>query len=133
MSKILSGVVVSNKSNKTIIVLVETRKTHPIYKKQYTRSRRIAAHDENNSVQVGDRVNIVETRPISATKRFKLVEVVAKAGIEHIEELPEVVAVKPKKSPVSQKDAEEVKESADANLSSGALAKEEAMADKETK
>lgn len=124
MSKILTGVVVSNKANKTITVLVETRKTHPIYKKQYTRSQKIAAHDETNSAQVGDRVNIVETRPISATKRFKLIDVVAKAGIEHIEEVPEVVAEKPKQSPVAPKVASgKDKESADAK----------AMADKETK
>lgn len=97
MSKILSGVVVSNKSNKTIIVLVETRKTHPIYKKQYTRSQRIAAHDEANSCEVGDKVNIVETRPISATKRFKLVDVVAKAAIEHVED-DVVEALRPAKA-----------------------------------
>ena len=96
--KILTGRVVSNKSNKTIIVLVETRMTHPIYKKQYTRSARIAAHDEENVAQVGDKVTIAETRPISATKRFKLNEVVAKATIEHMEEVPEVVAEKPKKA-----------------------------------
>ncbi len=103
MSKILTGVVVSNKSNKTIVVLVETRKTHPIYKKQYTRSQKIAAHDEANEANIGDRVNIVETRPISATKRFKLVEVTTKAAIKHIEDT--VVAEKPKQSPVEPKSA----------------------------
>ncbi len=101
--KILTGRVVSNKSNKTIIVLVETRMTHPIYKKQYTRSTRIAAHDEENVAQVGDKVTIAETRPISATKRFKLNEVVAKATIEHMEEVPEIVAEKPKRSKVAKK------------------------------
>lgn len=91
MSKILTGVVVSNKANKTITVLVEARKTHPIYKKQYTRSQKIAAHDETNSANIGDKVNIVETRPISATKRFKLVEVTTKASIAHVEETEPVV------------------------------------------
>ncbi len=94
--KILTGVVVSNKSDKTIIVLVETRMTHPIYKKQFTRSRRIAAHDEANTAKQGDKVTIVETRPISATKRFKLEAVVSKAAIKHIEEAVLVVE-KPKK------------------------------------
>lgn len=94
--KMLTGKVVSNKTNKTIVVLVETRMTHPIYKKQYTRSARIAAHDETNEAKLGDKVTIVETRPISATKHFKLQEIVAKAAIEHIEEEIEGVAPKPK-------------------------------------
>jgi len=110
MTKILTGVVVSNKANKTIVVLVETRKTHPIYKKQYTRSQRIAAHDETNTANVGDRVNIVETRPISATKHFKLESVVTKAIIKHVEE-PVIVIEKSKQSPVVPKVApDKVKE-----------------------
>lgn len=97
MAKILTGVVVSKKNDKTIIVLVETRKTHPIYKKQFTISQRIAAHDEANSAKPGDKVTIVETRPISATKRFKLETIVAKAGVAHIDEDDVLEAIKPKK------------------------------------
>lgn len=102
--KILTGIVVSDKADKTIIVLVETRMTHPIYKKQFTRSRRIAAHDENNTAKQGDKVTIVETRPISATKRFKLESVVSKAAIKHIEKTVLVVE-KPKRSTVAPKAA----------------------------
>ena len=97
MAKILTGVVVSKKTDKTIIVLVETRKTHPIYKKQYTISQRIAAHDETNQAKSGDKVTIVETRPISATKRFKLEKIVAKAGIAHIDEADVSEVLKSKK------------------------------------
>ncbi len=97
MAKILTGVVVSKKTDKTIIVLVETRKTHPIYKKQYTISQRIAAHDETNQAKTGDKVTIVETRPISATKRFKLENIVAKAGIEHVDEADVLEVIKAKK------------------------------------
>lgn len=83
MARTLNGVVVSDKGNKTIVVAVETRKTHPIYKKQYTETKRFAVHDEKNEAHVGDKVAVVEVRPLSATKRFSLERIVAKAGIEH--------------------------------------------------
>lgn len=92
MARTLTGIVVSNKADKTIIVNVETRKTHPIYKKQYTEGRRIAAHDESNEANVGDKVTIIETRPISASKRFKLQSIDAKAGIAHIENELEILS-----------------------------------------
>ncbi|HUD10079.1 MAG TPA: 30S ribosomal protein S17 [Candidatus Saccharimonadales bacterium] len=76
MSKSLIGIVTSDKPNKTIIVTVQTRKTHPIYRKQYAVSKHFAAHDEKNEAAKGDRVMIVETRPISATKRFKLEKII---------------------------------------------------------
>lgn len=66
-----TGVVSSDKGDKTIIVTVATRKAHPIYKKQYTSSKRFMAHDEKNS-SFGDTVVIAETRPLSARKRFVL-------------------------------------------------------------
>ena len=69
------GRVVSNKANKTITVLVERRVRHPMYGKILRRSTKLHAHDENNQCKEGDLVAIVETRPLSATKRFKLVEV----------------------------------------------------------
>lgn len=86
MSRVLNGVVVSNKNNKTIVVSVETSKTHPVYKKKYKQTKRYQAHDENNTANVGDVVTIEESKPLSATKRFVLKTIVSKAGIAHIEE-----------------------------------------------
>lgn len=78
MAKPLVGIVTSNKGNKTIVVTINTRKTHPLYRKQYTVSRKIMAHDEKNEAQPGDKVSIVETRPISARKRFMLENIIEK-------------------------------------------------------
>ena len=77
----LIGKVVSDKGQKTIIVNVETYKTHPLYKKRVVSSKNYAAHDEKNEAKIGDTVRIVETRPLSRTKRFRLVEIVKKAII----------------------------------------------------
>lgn len=88
MSRVLTGVVVSDKNDKTIVVSVETSKTHPVYKKQYKQTKRYQAHDANNQARVGDLVTIVETRPMSATKHFALQNVVKKAGVAHVEEEP---------------------------------------------
>ncbi len=72
MAKYLNGIVTSDQRDKSITVTVTTRETHPIYKKQYSVSRKYQAHDENNEAGKGDRVSIVETRPISKTKSYKL-------------------------------------------------------------
>jgi len=85
MAKTLTGVVSSDKGDKTIVVTVATRKTHPLYKKQYTFSKKFMAHDEANEAREGDKVVIAETKPLSARKRFALVKVVEKAPIRHIE------------------------------------------------
>ena len=77
----LVGRVVSDKTDKTITVLVETYKNHPLYKKRVKYSKKYAAHDEKNEARIGDIVRIVETRPLSRTKRFRLVEIVEKAII----------------------------------------------------
>mgnify|MGYP002521148896 FL=1 len=77
----LVGKVVSDKTDKTITVLVETYKNHPLYKKRVKYSKKYAAHDEKNEARIGDIVRIVETRPLSRTKRFRLVEIVEKAII----------------------------------------------------
>ena len=77
----LIGKVVSNKCDKTITVLVDTYKKHPLYGKRVKQSKKYAAHDENNEAKIGDKVRIVETRPLSRTKKFKLVEIVEKAVI----------------------------------------------------
>ena len=79
--KVLTGTVVSDKMDKTITVLVETYKNHPIYHKRVKYSKKYKAHDENGVAGIGDTVKIMETRPLSATKHFRLVEVIKKASI----------------------------------------------------
>jgi small subunit ribosomal protein S17 len=73
------GYVVSDKMDKTIVVLVEDRKKHPLYGKVMRLSKKVKAHDENNTAGVGDLVLIDETRPLSATKNWRLVEILEKA------------------------------------------------------
>ncbi|MCX8112732.1 MAG: 30S ribosomal protein S17 [Bacteroidia bacterium] len=73
------GEVVSNKMQKTIIVRVVRNEPHPLYRKPVKRFRKFAAHDENQEAQIGDIVRIMETRPLSRTKRWRLVEIVQKA------------------------------------------------------
>ena len=77
----LIGKVVSASNNKTITVLVETSKKHPLYKKQVKYSKKYAAHDEANKAKVGDTVKIRMTRPLSKTKRYELGEVLVEAVI----------------------------------------------------
>ncbi len=77
--KALQGVVVSDKMDKTIVVMVEERVKHPLYGKVMTKSSRVKAHDENNDAGIGDRVRVMETRPLSAQKRWRLVEIVERA------------------------------------------------------
>ena len=79
--KVYQGVVVSDKMDKTIVVEVSTTKTHPTYGKRVKYSKKYKAHDENNQAKLGDIVKIMETRPLSAKKRFRLVEVVEEAVI----------------------------------------------------
>jgi small subunit ribosomal protein S17 len=79
MAKTLTGVVTSDVADKTITVTVTSRETHPIYKKQYTVTRKYAAHDESNDAHKGDTVRIIETRPISKRKAFKLDEIVKRS------------------------------------------------------
>jgi small subunit ribosomal protein S17 len=89
MAKSITGVVSSSKADKTIVVTVRERKTHPLYHKQYTTSSKFMAHDEKNEAQDGDKVVIVETRPISKRKSFKLETIIERAGVVHVE--PEVI------------------------------------------
>lgn len=79
--KVYRGRVVSDKNDKTIIVQVETRKTHPKYGKRVKYSKKFTAHDENNRAKTGDIVTIMETRPLSKTKRFRLLDIVEEAVI----------------------------------------------------
>jgi small subunit ribosomal protein S17 len=77
--KTREGIVVSDKMNKTVTVQVSDRVAHGMYSKVLSRSRKLKAHDEANSAGMGDRVLIMETRPISATKRWRVVEILEKA------------------------------------------------------
>ena len=77
--KVYRGTVVSDKMDKTITVMVETKKTHPLYGKRVKYSKKFKAHDENNEARIGETVVIMETGPLLATKRFRLVEIVEKA------------------------------------------------------
>lgn len=79
LKKTKIGTVVSNKMEKSIVVLVNRKVQHPLYKKYLTKSTKFMAHDENNQCQVGDRVKIVESRPLSRRKRWRLMEVLEKA------------------------------------------------------
>ncbi len=82
LRKVMIGTVVSNKMDKTIVVAVQTNVKHPIYGKIVKRTYKLKAHDEENVCQIGDKVKVMETRPLSKDKRWRLVEVVEKAVIK---------------------------------------------------
>lgn len=94
MAKTLTGIVTSDVRDKTITVTVTSRETHPIYGKQYTVSRKYTAHDENNEAKKGDKVRIIETRPISKTKSFKLdiIEEKSRGAVELKDDVEEAKA-----------------------------------------
>ena len=77
--KVREGIVVSDKMEKTIVVAIETMILHPIYKKRVKRTTKFKAHDENNVAKIGDKVKIMETRPLSKDKNWRLVEVLEEA------------------------------------------------------
>lgn len=79
LRKTRTGKVVSNKMDKTIVVTVEEHVKHPLYNKIMKRSSKLKAHDENNSCNIGDTVKVMETRPLSKDKRWRLVEIIEKA------------------------------------------------------
>lgn len=77
--KVRTGKVVSDKMEKTVVVAIERRVKHPVYGKMMTRTKKLKAHDEENSAKLGDTVRIMETRPLSKDKRFRVVEIVERA------------------------------------------------------
>ncbi len=79
LRKTAVGRVVSNKMDKTVVVAIEDSVKHPLYKKVIKRTVRLKAHDENNECKIGDRVRVMETRPLSKEKRWRLVEIIEKA------------------------------------------------------
>lgn len=94
MGRTLTGTVVSNKGDKTIVISIQTRKTNRIYKKQYSVTTKFMAHDEKNEANVGDLVTIVETRPLSARKRFALLAIIERAKISEKDRVENVTADK---------------------------------------
>ncbi|MBQ6396267.1 30S ribosomal protein S17 [Candidatus Saccharibacteria bacterium] len=79
MAHTLVGIVSSDKRDKTITVSISSRETHPLYRKQYTKTRKYTAHDKNNDAHVGDKVEIAACRPLSKTKSYKLVKVLERS------------------------------------------------------
>ena len=77
--KVREGIVVSDKMDKTVVVVVEDRVKHPLYGKVLRRTSKLKAHDETNAAGIGDRVSIMETRPLSATKRWRVIEILERA------------------------------------------------------
>ena len=112
MARTLTGTVSSTSPNKTIVIAVVTHRTHPIYKKRYVTTKKFMAHDENNECKVGDLVSIVETKPISARKKFKLNEILGRAELTK-DELKALETDEPKseepKLKSKEKDSEEEK------------------------
>ncbi|MBR3255130.1 MAG: 30S ribosomal protein S17 [Clostridia bacterium] len=82
LRKVMIGTVVSDKMDKTVVVAVETSVRHTVYKKTVKRTYKLKAHDEENACKVGDRVKVMETRPLSKDKRWRVVEIVEKAVIK---------------------------------------------------
>jgi small subunit ribosomal protein S17 len=79
LRKTRTGIVTSNKMDKTITVAIERRVAHPLYRKYFKKTSKLMAHDEKNECTIGDKVKIAETRPLSANKRWRLVEIIEKA------------------------------------------------------
>lgn len=82
LRKVMIGTVTSNKMDKTIVVSVETSVKHPMYGKIVKRTYKLKAHDEENQCQIGDKVKVMETRPLSKDKRWRLVEIIEKAVVK---------------------------------------------------
>nr|MBP3681203.1 30S ribosomal protein S17 [Clostridia bacterium] len=82
LRKVMVGTVVSDKMDKTVVVAVETNEKHKLYSKIQKKTYKLKAHDENNECQVGDKVKVMETRPLSKDKRWRVVEIVEKAIIK---------------------------------------------------
>jgi small subunit ribosomal protein S17 len=97
MARSLTGIVSSDKGNKTITITVATRKTHPVYRKQYTVNTKFMAHDARNEAKTGDLVLVSEVRPLSARKRFQLVRILERGGIRFEE--TDATADVPKEEP----------------------------------
>jgi small subunit ribosomal protein S17 len=92
MARTIVGTVVSDKADKTIVLSVTVRKTHPIYKKQYSRTTKYIAHDEKNEANIGDKVEVAETKPISKRKHLTLVKIIDRAAIPEKDRVENIVS-----------------------------------------
>lgn len=118
MAKTIQGLVSSDKRDKTITVSVASRETHPLYRKQYTKTRKYTAHDEKNEAKVGDKVEIVECRPFSKTVNYNLVKILEKShgavtlkeDVNEVEIPEKVGADAASKKAAEEESSEEVKE-----------------------
>lgn len=108
MPRTIIGTVSSDKNDKTIVVTVHARKTHPLYRKQYTVTRKFMAHDEKNEAQVGDKVAIVETKPLSARKRYTLDRIIEKPVLRE-----DTLAITKDETEEAAKEARDSKKEAD--------------------
>ncbi len=106
MGRSITGTVTSDKADKTIVITVVTRKTHSLYKKQYSVRTKFMAHDEKNEAKVGDKVMISETRPISARKRFNLDKIIERASVRFEE--ADATADVPVEEPKTEKKEERI-------------------------
>lgn len=107
MARTIIGTVSSDKPDKSIVVTVQTRKTHPLYKKQYTVSTKFMAHDEKNEAKSGDKVAIVETRPLSARKRFILSKIIERPLIREDQSVEAVTEQEVNEKPAQKGKAKE--------------------------
>lgn len=107
MAKTMTGIVISDKGNKTAVVAVHGHKTHPIYKKRYPSSKNYTVHDENNDANVGDTVLIVETRPLSATKRHAIDKIIERAKISADKTIEAITADEPQTKKKQEQDSKE--------------------------
>jgi len=99
MAKTLIGIVSSDKGHKSIVVTIHSSKTHPIYRKQYMVTKRFMAHDEKNEARVGDKVSIIECRPLSARKHHTLTKIIERPLISQEETVEAITATEePKKA-----------------------------------
>lgn len=119
-ARVLQGVVVSDKMDKTVVVDVSRRKQHPLYRKVINRSRRFKAHDAANECNVGDVVRILETRPLSRGKRWRVIEILQRGDVAEVSpeqigrELEAEVQATPRTEAEAGTDAEPAAESGDA-------------------
>ena len=112
MGRLISGIVTSDRGDKTIVITTTVRKTHRLYKKQYSERTKYMAHDDSNQAKAGDKVLIGETRPRSARKRFELVKIVERAGIgfEEKDATADIPAVEAETSEASEPKKKEAKQ-----------------------
>ena len=113
MAHTLIGIVSSDKRDKTITVSITNRETHPLYRKQYTKTRKYTAHDEKNEAKLGDKVEITSCRPLSKTKTYKLVKIIERyhGSVEPKDDVLELpVEVKAEGSEVAPSEAHEPSE-----------------------